>query len=288
MPQLPRALIVDDDPEFVKGVASCILGCGREIAVRVESSIDGALIALDQYRPHIMFLSWGMQAEGRQTCEILGRMCSLMDSDPGGYDYPFLLNTKCAQAPERLQNQHYQLFRAENIWHQEDDHVQWRVWCPGVIAHWAKQPRTREQRTLRLTSGTVDLANCIHLRISDSPTRLWAYFAGRAAPVEIRRDRRETFDVISEQIVIPHCDGELLHKLPAFFVKANMRNGWVNLAHVKCIEYDEEGEFIFVFSEPGSKSVPLTKNVAHVVSHRLEMLKRWNFWPHLAHIRVPE
>lgn len=287
MPQLPRALIVDDDPAFLKGVASCLLDSGREIAVRIERNIDGALRALDEHRPHIMFLSWAIGSEGRRTGELLSRMSSLMELDPSNYDYPTLINTGWQPEFQRDWNQQGITFQMENPW-TVLERAQWGVWCPDVVKVWATGNRMRALRTLKLTNGVVDLTHCIHLRISDSPTLLRAHLAGQPAPFELGRNRAETFDVISEQIVIPQCDHDGLRTLPAFFVKANMRSAWVNLAHVKSIGYDEDGEFIFIFHEAAVAPVKLTKNVSHIVSQRLEMLRQWKCWPHLADLRVPE
>ena len=61
MLQLPRALIVEDEQAFAKVIAGSLRECSRETAIRIESSLDGAIQALEVYRPHIIFLSWSLR-----------------------------------------------------------------------------------------------------------------------------------------------------------------------------------------------------------------------------------
>jgi DNA-binding NarL/FixJ family response regulator len=287
MPQLPRALIVDDDPAFVQSVTSCLRDAGNEIAVRVEWGVDGALRALDEHRPHIMFLNWAIGGAGPRPGEILGRMSSLMELDPSNYDYPILINTGWRPEFQGDWDDQGITFKMENPW-TVLERAQYSEWGPEVVRLWISGRKMRALRTLKLLNGAIDLARCVYLRISDSPPLLLARLAGEATSYELRRHRAETFDVISEQIVIPRAEADALRTLPALFVKSNMRNTLVNLAHVKHVGYDEDGDFALIFQDTAIAPIKLSKNVSHVVNQRLEMLRQWKCWPHLEHVCLPD
>lgn len=284
MLQVCRALIVDDDPAFVQGVTSCLCEGVREIAVRTERDLDGALRALDDYRPHIMFLNWSLGDNGRRAGELLSQMSSLMDRDPSSYDYPILINTGWKADFQKDWEEQGILFQMENSW-SVFDKTQWSAWCPGVVNIVGK--KMRPLRMLRRTHGTVDLLRCTHLRISDGPSLLHAQVAGQREPETLRRHRAENFDFISEQIVIPRQNDDV-RALPSLFVKSNQRNAWVNLAYVKNIGYADDGEFAFVFYDSLAAPVKLSKTIAHVANQRLEMLRQWKYWPQLAALCLPE
>ena len=287
MPQLPRALIVDGDPAFVQGITSCLRDSANDVAIRIESGIDGALLALDEHRPHIMFLSWAIGGIGRRPGEILSRMSNLMELDPSNYDYPTLINTGWRPEFQSDWDDQGITFKMENPW-TVVERARWADWCPEVVKVWITGRKMRALRTLKLVNGAIDLARCVHLKISDNPPLLLAHLAGQATPYELRRNRAETFDVISEQIVIPRTDNNGLRTLPALFVKSNMRNAWVNLAHVKRVGYDTDGDFAFIFHDSAIEPVKLSRTVAHIVTQRLEMLRHWACWPQFATLCLPE
>ena len=234
MLQLGRALIVDDDPDFVRGITSCLHHDVREVAVRIERDLDGALRALEDYRPHIMFLNWSLGDSGRRAGELLSRMSSLMDEDPSSYDYPTLINTGWHAEYQKDWEEQGILFQMENAW-TVFDKAQWSAWCPKVVKLWIASKKMRPFRMLRLNHGTIDLLRCMHLRISDNPSLLHAQFAGQHDSETLRRHRVENFDVISDHIVIPRRDDGDICALPSLFVRSNQRNAWVNLAYVEDI-----------------------------------------------------
>jgi hypothetical protein len=218
MPRLPRALIVDHDREYAGAIGSCLRDCSREIAVRVEMTIEGGLSAVETFRPHIIFLSWAHGGAEGEAIRLLRRMTDLVASDQGHYEHPsMIVNTDFnLDLSSSLEEQFTLQFELD--WRLVEK-LSWQRWAPLAINRWYTE-KIRALRLLRLSYCSIDLSECSHLRIEDGG--LIHVTSGRdSTETAHRRHRDEKFPTISDLIEVPGADVLNIKSLPSLFVKAN-------------------------------------------------------------------
>lgn len=285
MLQLPRALIVDDERAFANVIAGSLRECSREIAIRIEPSLDGAILALEEYRPHIVFLSWGLRSKNSSAITVLHRLVDFMAADPSFYDYPLVVNTNCDAEFQKNWDEMGITFHFDNpkvVINKAD----WQNEGSTVIK---KFLRTKgPKRLLRLSKADVPLSQCAYLRISDNPLRMHYWDTHRNEEVSLLRHRVDTFDLIEKQLIPDKIQNADATSVPSLFVSANKRNGWVNLAFVKEISFDKDGERIFVFDGTTEPPFRLSNSLAVGVTKHLERLKQMTYWDNLSQISVPD
>lgn len=278
MPRLPRALIVDRDPDYAGAIGSCLRNCSREIAVRVEVTIEGALNAVETFRPHIIFLSWSFGVAEGEAIHLLRRMTDLVVSDRGHYEHPsMIVNTDFnLELSSTLEEQFTLQFELD--WRQVDK-ASWQRWAPLAINRWYKE-KIRALRLLRLSHCSIDLSECSHLRIEDGGL-IHVTSCIDSTETAYKRHRDEKFPTISDLIEVPGADVLNIKSLPSLFVKANLKQSWINLAYVENIGYSRNGDWVASLAGLTSRDVVITSAAAPKVSDRLRVLKQWGFWPHL-------
>lgn len=285
MLELPRALVVDSQQVFASAIVENLRACSPEIAVKIVTSIDDAMNALQGLRPQIMFINWTMGSSDHQCAPtaLLRTMADLMESDPINYDYPLVINSNWHQEYQRDWEAQGVIFQMENPWvtlDRNDTHA-----LTSIVSRWYVR-KIQPRRMLRLAKGSVDVARCAYIRVSDGPAQIHFWHVGENRELTIARHRDDTFQLISQELLTPFNEGAMAIS-SSLFVKANQRSTLVNLAVVERIAYDASGEREFVFGNEGSAPVRLNVTVTHSVARTLEVIKHLNFWPHLAHLTVP-
>ena len=81
MLELPRTLIVDDDREFTLNLSQCFARRSPEMAVLQVATLEGAVCALGEFRPHIVFLNWRLRTQGDLAMGLLRAMSDLMERE---------------------------------------------------------------------------------------------------------------------------------------------------------------------------------------------------------------
>jgi hypothetical protein len=284
MLELPRALVVEADQDFARGVADSLRSHTPEIAVKIVSSLDGALTAVEALHPHIVFLDWNVRVGDQRASLLLRKMSDLMAADPSSYDYPLLVNSHWQHEYQQDWAEQGVTFQMDNPWiviGRSDSAER-----DALISRWLSR-KMQSLRVVRLTKSNIDLGRSAYVRISDRPPRIHYWDVRERAELTLDRHRDDTFPLISQQIVSPLSRIESVAAARSLFVRANQRNCWVNLAYVERIAYDAAGERSFAI--PGVASPPrLNVTVAHAVARMLEAMSHLGLWPHLARLEVPE
>ena len=284
MLQLPRALILDAERAFADVIKCSLRERSREVAIRIESSLQEADCALEEYRPHIVFLSWALGTARRSASTLLRKLADLMAAEPNSYEYPLVVSTDWRPEFEEDWDELGVTFHLDNpkvLIHKSD----WVHKGPIVIDEFLKKVEPR--RILRLEKASVVLSRCAYLRISDGPPRLHYGIPDSNKEISLPRHRLDTFELIAKQLVPDELQAKGIRYIPSLFVRANRRNCWVNLAHVRRISFDEDGERSFVFGDAAHQQFRLAGSVAAGVSAHLEGLKHMKYWDHLNDITVP-
>ena len=282
MLELPRTLLVDDDRDFTLALSRSLTRRSPEMAVLQVTSLDGALRALADFRPHVVFLNWRLRAQGDLALKLLRQMSGLMESEhTSAYRHPFFLHRNWTNddrdAWEALQEVTDSL---DNPFKGLRDREPLDALIDALYNR-----RIQPNRVLKLAGSFVPLGQCAHIRISD-PGGIHFWDVGRDCEVSLDRHRKDNFQGISEQIVSSMSVGYPLPGIRSLFVKANERNQWVNLAFAKSIERDPRAVLVFVMAASAGR-VPLSDRAAQAVARTLEYMKHCGCWPHLAHLDLP-
>jgi len=279
MLELPRTLVVDDDRGFTLDLFRCLAYRSPEMAVLQVKTLEGAVRALGDFRPHIVFLNWKFRTQGDVPMSMLRRMSELMENEhASGYKHPFFLHRNWSHEDrdswESLQEVTDSLdnpFKGIRDCEPLDSLI-------GALY----ERRVQAKRVLKLNGVFIPLGQAAYIRISD-PGAIHFWDVNRDCEVTVDRHRRDNFQSISDQLVSTMTVGYPLPGVRSLFVKANERNQWVNLAFTKSIERDAKAVLVFVMAG-GAADITLTDRSAHAVTRTLEYMKERGCWPHLARL----
>jgi len=282
MLELPRSLVVDDDPAFTRDLCQCLWRHSPEMAVQQVATIDSAVRALGDLRPHIVFLNWSLPGQGDLAMALLQKMSDLMETDhAAAYRHPFFLHRNWThQNREQWESLQEVTDSLDNPFFGLRDGAPLDTLIGEVYAR-----RIQPRRVLRLTGTFIPVGQCSYIRISD-PGGIHFWDVNQDCEVSLGRHRRENFQAISDHLVSSLSAAYPLPGIRSLFVKANERNQWVNLAYAKSIARDEKAALVFDLAGSAGP-VNLTERSAQAIARTLEYMKHRSFWPHLSHLNLP-